>query len=71
MSRLAARLGPLPEKSPYERGREAGLRGEAAPPFATPDTSWSDRLFSRGWARGIEMREEQRPGVVAAVYDSK
>lgn len=57
MSKLAEMLGPAPDQSPYERGREDGRQGKPAPSFPTPDSTWSDRLYARGWSRGIELRK--------------
>lgn len=35
--------------SPFERGHASYLRGQPAPGFSTPGTSWEARLFARGW----------------------
>lgn len=56
MSRLSEMLGPLPDKTPFERGREHGLKGQPGPSFPTPDSDWSSRLYARGWSIGNEMR---------------
>jgi len=45
----AVRDAILPLMTPYQRGVEAARRGDPAPAFPTPDSSWSDRLFNRGW----------------------
>lgn len=44
------------QKSDYERGFEDGLQGKPAPPFSKPDTSWSARLYERGWSAGADKR---------------
>lgn len=60
MSKLAALLGPADEKTPYQRGREAGQKGDPGPAFLNPDSTWEDRLYARGWSRGADDRAGQR-----------
>ena len=50
------------EPTPFERGEAAGLRGDAAPAFPGPDSSWADRLFHRGWQVGAGKRAGIYPG---------
>jgi hypothetical protein len=49
-------MGCEHEKSPYERGRDAGLRGDPPPPFPKSDSDWAARLYHRGWEKGTELR---------------
>lgn len=42
--------------SPYDRGKSDGLAGKAGPAFPTPDSSWADRLYNRGWEAGVDER---------------
>ena len=48
----------LPEMtlSPFEIGRVDGLAGKPGPAFSTPDSSWSARLYNRGWESGAQER---------------
>lgn len=50
--------------TPFEKGEKAGMRGDAAPSFPTPDSSWSDRLYHRGWECGTtkRIREQNQQG---------
>lgn len=47
---LRQMLGPVPEKTPFERGVNAAKKGIRAPSFPTPDSSWSERLYARGYS---------------------
>lgn len=58
MSSLSMRLGPPPEKSPFQRGREDGVSGKPAPAMPRYDTPWSERLYASGWSRGADERNQ-------------
>ncbi len=47
-----------PEATPYERGYAAGYDLKPGPRFPTPDSSWADRLYARGWSSGVDARRE-------------
>ena len=47
------------EKSPYQRGFDAGMEGKPGPAFSTPDTPWAARLYERGWSAGTDARLAQ------------
>lgn len=57
----------LPEQTvtPWQQGYDAGLAGQAAPPFPKGDASWSERLYASGWNSGARAR------VVAAEQPQK
>ncbi len=40
------------EKTPYQRGYEAALRGEQCPSKPRGDASWADKLYNAGWTKG-------------------
>lgn len=44
------------EPTPYMRGIADGEAGKSGPPFPTPDSSWSERLYNAGWMRGACKR---------------
>lgn len=46
---LSERLGPVPVKTPFQKGREAAKAGKPAPAFPTPDSDWAERLYHRGF----------------------
>lgn len=48
--------GGTPEATPYERGYADGYALKKAPPFPTPDTPWSGRLYARGWSAGVTAK---------------
>jgi hypothetical protein len=50
--------------TPFERGEKAGMRGDAPPAFPTPDSSWAERLFNRGWecGAGKRIKEQSQKG---------
>lgn len=43
--------------TPYERGEIAAEEGRPGPPFPTPDSSWSERLYARGWSDTMEAMQ--------------
>lgn len=43
-------------ETPYVRGEADGRAGKPAPAFPTPNSSWADRLYNRGWEAGITKR---------------
>lgn len=43
--------------TPYERGALAARERGPVPPFPTPDSSWSERLYARGWSDTVEALE--------------
>lgn len=47
----------MTEKTPYARGFEAGRDGKPGPAFPTPDSSWADRIYARGWIEGADARQ--------------
>lgn len=47
----------MTELSPFERGERDGLSGKPGPAFPKADSPWEDRLYARGWSRGIDRRE--------------
>lgn len=46
------------ELTPYERGALTAEMGLPGPPFPTPDSSWSERLYARGWSDAMGRKEQ-------------
>lgn len=45
------------ELPPYQRGFAAGFAGTGrAPDFPTGTSSWSQKLYARGWSDGVAAR---------------
>lgn len=42
-------LGDLPKKTPFQQGKEDAAKGKTAPSYPTPDSSWADKLYFRGF----------------------
>ncbi len=51
-SRLTALLSRSDPRPPYRQGLEDGRAGKPSPPFPTPDSTWAERLYARGWSAG-------------------
>ena len=49
-------------QSPYRLGFADGLAGKPAPPFPTSGSSWSFRLYARGWSDGMSKRMDTDNG---------
>jgi hypothetical protein len=47
---LREMLGPVPDKTPFARGVDAAKKGCRAPSLPTPDSSWAERLYARGYS---------------------
>lgn len=55
----------MQSQSPYERGYDAGYALKPGPAFVKPDTRWEDRLYARGWSRGVDVRRARDAAVQA------
>jgi hypothetical protein len=44
----------------YERGARDGEEGKCPPPYPTPTSSWTERLYHRGWQVGTTRRNYNR-----------
>jgi hypothetical protein len=60
MSTISETLAWADPRSPYARGEADGLAGKPGPAFPTPDSSWADRLYNRGWEAGVHKRAQAK-----------
>ena len=44
----------------FERGARDGEEGRRPPPLPTPTSSWTERLYHRGWQVGAARRNHDR-----------
>jgi len=44
----------MSDKTPFEKGYDDGFALKPAPAFPTPDSSWAERLYARGWSSGVD-----------------
>jgi len=42
------------EPTPYMRGVADACAGKKGPAFPTPDSSWAERLYARGWSDAMD-----------------
>jgi hypothetical protein len=46
----------MTEPTPYLRGVADACAGKPGPAFPKPGSSWSDRLYARGWSDAMDER---------------
>jgi len=49
MGKLRDMLGEATKESPFLRGKNDAQNGKNAPAFPTPNSSWAEKLYFRGF----------------------